>query len=210
MSAEEGGAHSDVALFAQPAGGTQRLGFVFEVEAIAGLDFDGGDALGHQGVQTGQSLLNKLIFAGFAQRADRGNDAAAGASDFFIRGPGQPHFEFVGAVTGMDEMRVAVDQAGGNPSAAAIDDLGGILDREGQAGFLAGVKDAAVLNGNDAVLDKAEPRQGRIKGRKPGVAPEAVASGWPGAVWCRFYGRHRFLAFPFRAIMYRHKENERK
>ena len=155
-------------------------------------------------------MCDEIVFAGLPQRADGGNDATAGTGDLFVRCAGKPHFEFVGAVTSMNEMGVAVDQTGGDPAAAAIDNLGGIFDRKGQAGFVADVEDTPVLNGNHAVFDEAETRQGGVQGRQPCIAPEAVAGGGPGAVWCRFYGRHYFLAFPFRAIMYRHKENERK
>lgn len=84
MGAKEGRSDCDIALIAQAACGAQSLGLVFEVEAIARLDFDRGDALGNQCVQTGKGLRDKLIFAGFPERADGGNDAAAGTRDLFV------------------------------------------------------------------------------------------------------------------------------
>ena len=124
VRAEEGGAHRDRPLGAQPARGAQRLRFVVEVEAVAGLDLDRGDAFGDQRVEARQRCAHKLVLARRARRLDRGDDAAAGPRDLLIGGAGKPHLELVGAVAGMDQMGVAVDQARRDPAAFAIDDLG--------------------------------------------------------------------------------------
>ena len=54
MQAEEGGDHVDVPLRPQPPGRRELPGLCVEVEPIAGLDLDGRDALGDQGVEPWQ------------------------------------------------------------------------------------------------------------------------------------------------------------
>ncbi len=59
----------------------------------------------------------EIVFAGGASEADCAQNAAAGCGDFLIRGSGDALFEFVGAVSGEDEMGVRVDEAGGDATA---------------------------------------------------------------------------------------------
>ena len=54
------------------------------------------------------------------------NDAAARPRDLFVARTRKPHLEFAGAVAGIDQMRVAIDQARRDPAALAIDALGGV------------------------------------------------------------------------------------
>ena len=143
MRAEEGGAHRDRPLVAEPARGTQRLRLVFEIEPVAGLDLDRGDAFRDQRVEPRQRLRDELVLARRAQRLDRRDDAAAGPRDLLVGRAGKPHLELVGAVAGMDQMGVAVDQAGRDPAALAVDDLGAAAGRR-QVRFRTGIDDPAV------------------------------------------------------------------
>ncbi len=93
--------------------------------------------------------------------------------DLFIGGAGQPHLELIGAVAGMDEMGVAVDQAGRDPAAFAIDDLGACRRGSGEFVFRTGIGDPAVARGERAALDDAEAGCSRGQRRKPGIAPDA-------------------------------------
>ena len=143
-------------LVAQPARGAQRLRLVVEVEPVAGLDLDRRDAFGDQRIEARQRLPHQLVLARRAQRLDGRDDAAAGPRHLFVGGAGQPHLELVGAVAGMDEMGVAVDQAGRDPAAVAVDDLGAGGSGRGKLGFRAGIDDPAAARGDRAVLDDAE------------------------------------------------------
>ena len=77
-----------------------------------------------QRIEARQGLTDEIGLACLAQRLDRGDDAAAGARDFFIGSAVEAEFEFMGAVAGMDQMGVAVDQPGRDPAAFAIHDIG--------------------------------------------------------------------------------------
>ena len=59
MGAEEGRADRHGALVAEPARGAQHLRLVLEVEPVAGLDLDRGDALGDQRVEPRQRLARQ-------------------------------------------------------------------------------------------------------------------------------------------------------
>ena len=100
------------------------------------------------------------------------DDAAAGPGDLLVGRAGQPHLEFVGAVAGIDEMGVAVDQAGRDPAAFAIDGLGALRERCRQLGLRAGIDDPPVARGDRAVLDDAEARRALGQGRQARIAPE--------------------------------------
>ena len=151
----------------------QRFRLVFEVEPVAGLDLDRGDAFGDQRVEARQRLRDEIVLARRPQRLDRRDDAAAGLRHLLIGRAGQPHLEFVGAVAGMDQMRVAVDQAGRDPAAFAVDDFGAAGRRGRHIRFRTGKDDPAVPRDDRAVLDSANAGQLFGKGRKPGIAPDA-------------------------------------
>ena len=112
MGAKKCGANGDRALAGKTARRLQLAALGIELEAIAGLDLDGGDALGDQGVEPWQRRSHQLVGAGLPRRLHRGNDAAAGARDFFVTRACQTLLEFVGAVAAVDQMGMTVDQAG--------------------------------------------------------------------------------------------------
>ena len=101
----------------------QLFALVLERQSIAGLDLDGGDAFGQQCIEPRQRAGDELGLAGGARGAHRGKDAAAGARDGFVAHAVQPLFEFGGAIAGVDEVSVAVDQSGRDPAALAVDDF---------------------------------------------------------------------------------------
>ena len=173
MRAEEGGAHRHRPLVAEPARGAQRLRLVVEVEAVAGLDLDRGDAFGDQRVEARQRLRDELVLARRARRLDRGDDAAAGPRDLLIGRAGEPHLELVGAVAGIDEMGVAVDQAGRDPAAVAVDaSRRRVAQRAGRSRFRPGKDDPAVAGG-DGAARRCRGRRSARQGRQAGIAPDA-------------------------------------
>ena len=174
VGAKEGRDDADVPQLAQAARGAKRLQFMLKREAVAGLDLDGGDALGDQGVEAGQGLGDKLVFGGCARGGHGGNDATPGAGNLFVARALQPQFELMGAVAAVDQVGVGIDQARGDPAALAIDGVGSV--ELGGLGLWAGVEDPAVLGDNDAVIDFAEPRPIQHERRETGIAPKAIAA----------------------------------
>ena len=85
MGAQERRADRDVALFGESARDAERFALGVKVEPIAGFDFDRADALGDKSVQSLERRSDELVFACGAGRADGGKNAAAFASDLFIR-----------------------------------------------------------------------------------------------------------------------------
>ncbi len=112
MGAQEGGHHLDRAQLAQRAGYAQLPALVFQGEAVAGFDFDRGHALGQHGVQARQRGGQQGALIGGAGRAHGGDDAAARTGDVGVAGALQALLELVGAVAGIDQVGMAVDQAG--------------------------------------------------------------------------------------------------
>src|SRR3546814_20796200 len=96
----------------------QHLHLVLEGQAVAGLDLDGGHALGREVAQAGQGGGVECVHARLAGLLDGVADAAAGARDLVVGGAGQAKLEIAGPVAAVDQMRGAVDEAGGEPGAA--------------------------------------------------------------------------------------------
>jgi hypothetical protein len=170
VCAEEGGHHVDPAFLAQRARHLQLLAFVGQGQAVAGLDLDRGHAFGTHRQQARPAFAGQLFRGGSTGGAHGGDDAAAGTGDLGIADALQALLEFVGAVAGVDQVGVAVDQAGRDPAAFAVD-AGGRL----QVGIAAGradVDDAAVGAGQDAIADDTQPFA--IEGDQVDVGPEGI------------------------------------
>jgi len=99
-------------------GGLQLAALGIEFEAISGLDLDGGDAFRDQGIEPGQRRRHKFVGACFSRGFHRRDDAAARARDFFVTRARQTSLELVGAIAAVNQMGVAVDQAGCDPAPA--------------------------------------------------------------------------------------------
>jgi hypothetical protein len=117
---EERRAHVDAELFAQRTRDRQLLQFGFRVEPVSGLDFDGRDAFGQKRGQARAALRGKFGGGSRAGRPYRCHDAATLAGDIRISGAVQAPLEFAGAIARVDEMRMAVDEAGRQPSPPAV------------------------------------------------------------------------------------------
>jgi len=99
-------------------------------------------------------LGKQRLAARGAGLAHSGIDATAGAGDFFIARAVEALFEFLRAVTGEDEVRVAVDQAGSDPRALQRFDLAREpFRRAGQFIARTGERDEPVLPGDRGIVD---------------------------------------------------------
>ncbi|CDX24834.1 hypothetical protein MPLB_600009 [Mesorhizobium sp. ORS 3324] len=173
---ETGGADRHLPLAVKPAGGTQRLLLIVGIETVAGLDLDDGDAFGQERIKARQRLSDELVLARGAQRFHGRDDASPCPRHLFIGGAGQPHLEFVGAVAGIDKMRVAVDQARRDPAAVAVDGLGALRKSSWHIGFHTGIDNEPVARGYRAFFDEAEASRIPGHGRQARIAPETKAA----------------------------------
>ena len=173
VRAEEGGHDFDLAQLLQLFGHAQLLALVVQGQAVAGLDLDGGHAFAQHRVQPRQAGGEQGGIVGGAGGAHGGNDAAAGAGDVGIADALQALLELVGAVAGMNQVGVAVDQAGADPAPAAVDALRGVEGR--RTGGRAGMHDAPCMRGDDAVADDAEAAAGVVECHQVGVMPNRIA-----------------------------------
>ena len=120
MGAEEARAYPHRPLDPDSARNAQHCEFGVDVEAVARLDLDGGDALGNQRVDPGEGAGEEGVGIRPSRRFDGGEDSAAGPRDLFVARPLEPHLELPCAVAAVDEMRVAVDERRGDEMAFEI------------------------------------------------------------------------------------------
>lgn len=116
-----------------------------------------------------QGLLGRL-----PRRGDRRHDTATRPRDFFVTCTRKPHLEFASAITGIDKMRVAIDQPGRHQPAFAIHPLFRVELRH--AVDRAGIDDAPGRLRDRAMRDKAETRPIRTNGREVGIKKQAIAA----------------------------------
>ena len=152
VGAEEAGADADRALSRDGAGDAEHAELGVAVEAVAGLDLDGGHAFGDQGVDAGEGTGEERRLVGLAGGADGGHDAAAGAGQLLVGGAFEAHLELAGAVAAEDHVGVAVDERRGDEAAGEVA-LGQAAAAEVGGGADGG--DAAVLDGNGGVGEEA-------------------------------------------------------
>jgi hypothetical protein len=125
-------------------GDGQRAGLVADGEAVAALDLDGRGALRpHLGEVPGH-IGGELLIGRGAGGGDRGADAPG-----FVRSAGHPRLELRGTITGEDEVRVGVDEAGDHRSAAHV----AHRVRVRRGGAVADPGDVAVLDDQCPVAD---------------------------------------------------------
>ena len=102
------------------AGDLQHLHFGVAVQPIAGLDLDGGDTLRQQRVEPLQGGGRKVRLGLAAGGAHGGGDAAARLGDLGIGDARQPLLELMRPAAAIDDVGVAIDEAGGGEAAFAV------------------------------------------------------------------------------------------
>ncbi len=159
----------------EAAGDAQHLELVLAGQAIAGLDLDGGDPLGHQPRETATGGVEQLRLRSRPRRCHRRAYTAAGARNFLIARSLQAPLELAGAVAAEDDMGMAIDQARRDPEPGTIDHLGGEgLGPVRQGRARADEGDPPILAGKGAVADGAVSLAARCHGRELRVDPEPV------------------------------------
>jgi hypothetical protein len=123
MCAEERCGDRDRAQPGHRAGGTNLPRLGIGLQSIPGFNLDGGDTLGDQYIETRQHRCDQLVLGRGTRRLDCGENAAACARDLLVAGAGQPQLELVSAITGVDEVCVAIDQSRCDPTPGDINPL---------------------------------------------------------------------------------------
>src|SRR5258705_7115169 len=129
MRAEEAGDDLDRSVLPEPARSAQHARLGHKIEAVARLDLDRGDALGDETIEARQAGVHEFVLGGGPRRLDGRDDAAAGARDLLVGGAGEPQLELVRAVAGIDQMGMAIDQPGRDPTAVPRDTIGWVPSR---------------------------------------------------------------------------------
>jgi hypothetical protein len=114
------GANLERQLVPEPARHAQATRFMLGRQAVARLHFERGHALGHQRLRATARRNPQRLIAGGSRRGHRRADPAAGAGDVLVARALEPHFELACAVAGIDQVGVAVDQAGCDQGAAQV------------------------------------------------------------------------------------------
>jgi hypothetical protein len=105
----------------EPSRDAQHLRLVLKIEPVAGLDLDRRDAFLQQRSQAWPALPQQVVLGRGARGAHGAEDAAALAGNCGIALARGAAREFRGALPGEDEVRVAVDESGREPSSCKLD-----------------------------------------------------------------------------------------
>jgi len=208
MGAEIGGDDPHWANLLKSSGSAQHFQLRLDIEAIAGLDLDGGDTFRDQCVEPRQRGFDQSFDGERVGRLHGGDDAAAGTRNLFIGRALEAHLEFARPVAAIDDMRVAIDEAGCDPTSLKIGDLG-ILDQlSGQFAFRSGKENAPAFTDDGAVLDNTEPLQILPQRRQTPIAPNRTSGvcGRSGKI----VPSHQLFALQNSSYMYIHNDVGRK
>jgi len=93
---------------------------VLERQPVTGLDLDGRDAFSQQRLEARARAVKERLFAGGARGGHGGSDSAACPRDLLITGALKPQVKFGGALAGIDQVRVRIDQSRCNQRTAKV------------------------------------------------------------------------------------------
>ncbi|MCY1427061.1 hypothetical protein D9M71_428910 [compost metagenome] len=120
MRRQAGTAHGQWQLFTEAANDLEQLAFAGQVQAVAGLDLQGGDAITHQRLDPLAGTDEQFIFAGRASCPHGAGNATTLGGDLGIADPLQALLELAAAIATEHRVGVAVDQPRRDPGAAQV------------------------------------------------------------------------------------------
>ena len=120
MRGEQRRAHVDADVLGDAPRRAKLPALVRGIESVTRLDLDGRDAFGRERRKPRPAGGDELVVARCARRAHRRVDTAALPRDFRVGRAALPRFELVRPIARVDEMRVAIDEAGCGPRAGNV------------------------------------------------------------------------------------------
>ena len=161
----------DLPLVAKAARGAKLADFGGGFQPVAGFDLDGRDAFRQQRIEARQGCSHQRFFVAsrVAVTVDR---MPPPPGDLLVAGAFQPHLELGGAVAGIDQMGVAVDQPRRDPAALAVDASAASWPLS--IGVRADKGDPPATTTDRAVPDGAIGLPGGVHGRDPRIDPKAI------------------------------------
>ena len=123
MGPEERGFDGDGDAAADAVNDPEHLQFVFRVESVAALDFEGGRPHGHHFPYADHGLGIEFVFGGPVEQVGGIEDAAAAPGDFLVGQAAQLVQEFTVPAAGPDDMGVAVAETGNDEAPLGIQRL---------------------------------------------------------------------------------------
>ena len=155
MCAQEGRLHCHWGRVAEQPGYPQHPEFRRKIEPVPRLDLHRSNTLGEQGLQPSRGSGRKLVIGGVSCRQHRGYDPAACAGNLLVARTIEPHLEFGGTISAVDQVRVAIHQAGCDPRPFCIQDFcRQRLRRGGQVVAQPDPLDTSSLEADGAVPDR--------------------------------------------------------
>jgi hypothetical protein len=132
VGAEEGRDDTGGSFLAQPVIDPEQPEFGLDVEAIAALAFDRGDAQRHHPFEEAASPIEQCVLGHRAGLGNGGHDAAAPARDIEVTAPLNSLLELLGPPAAEGEVGMAVDQTGNDQGTISVPALpGGVVGRQG-------------------------------------------------------------------------------
>ena len=154
MKAQIGRNDANGTRVAQAARDHELFDLGFGIDAVARLDLDRRDALGHERVQPSKGLCRKCRCIGRACLRNRRSDTTD-CCHVFVARTRKSELELVDAVAAEHEMRVAIDQPGRDPPTFAVDRRRSLEGR--RLATRAAPCDAPIPGRQDAIFDDAQP-----------------------------------------------------
>ena len=120
MRGQVGGANGQGQFSAQAARHFKAASLVVQRQAVAGFDFQRGHAFGHQRDGPPARCSEQRVIGGSACGRHGGANAAAGPRNVFIAGTVQAHLELAGTLAAINQVGVAIHQAGRDQRATQV------------------------------------------------------------------------------------------
>ena len=131
---EIGRAHGAPRLAPEAARHAQHPRLRLEVEPVARLDLEGRRPVGAERIEARAALREQRFLVRGSRRPHGGGDAAALPRDLLVARALAPPLELRVAVAGVNEVRVAVDEAGRDERAPEVDLARGVASRQVRVG----------------------------------------------------------------------------
>ena len=119
--------------------------------------------------------MEQIVFARLACGLDAGHNAAPGTRHLFVAAPGQAQGKFVGPLAAVDQMRVAIDQAGRDQGAVTVVERQ-LPIRAWQIGMSTHPGDGPLLNDDGRIRHRCSACAQSLR-RQVQVVPNAMGAG---------------------------------